>query len=235
VVIKKNYNQYGTFMRSIFEVSDGKNTQTKEKLASAMNLMYFVHRDQRCRSDGEWFLLHPLRVTHRLIYGYGITDIDSIIAALLHDTIEDQASMVARLTDNHSDNVSAALDYLANSFGKRVASIVAVLTHNKAQPYIDYARMAFDNEDTRFIKLSDFEDNAFKLDNLTPELKCKYSKKYLPVLKLLNGRWHLFQNTLEADVFKRVKNQVALSIDEMQYLLELPVDEEPPWEAVGVA
>ena len=69
------------------------------------------HHDGQFRKDGSPYITHPLEVAH-LVADLGL-DADSIIAALLHDTIED--------TD-------ATHEEVAKRFGVTVANLVEGVT-----------------------------------------------------------------------------------------------------------
>lgn len=103
-----------------------------EKIEKAFLYASEHHGDQR-RSSGEPYICHPLQVaiiTHEL----GL-DSDSIIAAILHDTIED---------------TEATFETVKNEFGKSVAELVDGVTKIGKIPYsskeeeqIEYLRKMF--------------------------------------------------------------------------------------------
>ena len=78
------------------------------------------HRDQR-RKDAEAtpYINHPLSVPRLLAVEGAVTDVDVLMAALLHDTIED---------------TETTADELRERFGERVASIVLEVTDDKGLP-----------------------------------------------------------------------------------------------------
>jgi guanosine-3',5'-bis(diphosphate) 3'-pyrophosphohydrolase len=78
------------------------------------------HRNQR-RKDAEAspYINHPIALARVLAVEAGIDDIEVLIAAVLHDTIED---------------TETTLKELAERFGERIASIVAEVTDDKDLP-----------------------------------------------------------------------------------------------------
>ena len=75
------------------------------------------HHDQRCKGvDDTPYINHPLTVAHVLCDEGGVTDVELLAAALLHDTIEDTATTQEELRD---------------AFGPRIAGIVAEVTDDK--------------------------------------------------------------------------------------------------------
>jgi GTP pyrophosphokinase len=80
------------------------------KLNTAIDIASTAHKDQK-RKSGEAYITHPLSVASILVE-WGM-DIDSVIAGVLHDTVED--------TD-------ITLSYIDNIFGRDVASLVDGVT-----------------------------------------------------------------------------------------------------------
>jgi GTP diphosphokinase / guanosine-3',5'-bis(diphosphate) 3'-diphosphatase len=78
------------------------------------------HRDQR-RKDREAspYINHPIDLANILVNEGGVTDGVTIVAAILHDTVED--------TDTTHEELVA-------TFGEEVASIVAEVTDDKSLP-----------------------------------------------------------------------------------------------------
>jgi guanosine-3',5'-bis(diphosphate) 3'-pyrophosphohydrolase len=92
----------------------------KPELALLLRALAFAahkHRDQR-RKDAEAspYINHPIALADVLVNEGGVTDIEVLAAALLHDTLEDTAT-------THEE--------LVNAFGSRVARIVAEVTDDK--------------------------------------------------------------------------------------------------------
>ena len=119
----------------------------------------------------------------RILTYYGITDVDVVAAALLHDSVEDHSLELSG--DRSGDPTAAALAVLAERFGARVAELVAAVTNPPAEPgrnrheqYREHlAESLAANPWARVIKLSDFTDNGVGLIHSTPErlrpLACK--------------------------------------------------------------
>ena len=75
------------------------------------------HREQRRKDADETpYINHPIAVANLLASVGGITDIDTLRAALLHDTIED--------TDTTAEEIEAL-------FGPKVRALVVEVTDNK--------------------------------------------------------------------------------------------------------
>lgn len=112
----------------------------------------------RKRDGGAPYVIHPLRVALDLVTTLGIWEEDLICAALLHDTLEDDPKLSA--------------EKLSQTFGLRVAEIVALLTKpaRKDQTHKEineeyFPRIQSADVQARLIKLLDRLDNVRDLPN----------------------------------------------------------------------
>lgn len=110
-----------------------------------------AHRNQ-LRKDGKTpYIAHVYRVAMTVRHVFGCDDRAAIVAAILHDTIEDT-------TTDYDD--------VAERFGSPIADMVAALTKNMALPErqreAEYeARLAAADWRVRLVKLADTYDNFF--------------------------------------------------------------------------
>jgi GTP diphosphokinase / guanosine-3',5'-bis(diphosphate) 3'-diphosphatase len=93
----------------------------KGELALLLKALAFAahkHRDQR-RKDAQAspYINHPIALADVLVNEGGVTDVEVLCAALLHDTVEDTATTHQELVD---------------AFGSRIARIVAEVTDDKS-------------------------------------------------------------------------------------------------------
>jgi guanosine-3',5'-bis(diphosphate) 3'-pyrophosphohydrolase len=124
------------------EIADGGLPLLLRALAFAAH----KHRDQR-RKDAEAspYINHPIALAEVLAREGGITDIEVLAAALLHDTIED--------TDT-------TIDELRGEFGERIAGIVVEVTDDTELPKADRKRLQIEHSaalsaGARLVKLAD--------------------------------------------------------------------------------
>jgi len=84
------------------------------------------HRNQR-RKDAEAspYINHPLQVAHVLSSEGGVSDLKTLIAAVLHDTVED---------------TETTFEELVERFGNKVACVVKELTDEKMLPKVQRKR-----------------------------------------------------------------------------------------------
>jgi guanosine-3',5'-bis(diphosphate) 3'-pyrophosphohydrolase len=116
------------------------------QLFDALALAAHKHRTQRRKDvDSSPYINHPIAVARLLSVEGGVTDTRTLIAAVLHDTIED--------TQTTHDDLHAR-------FGKAVADIVAEVTDDKRLPKAERKRLQVEKAPTlskraALVKLAD--------------------------------------------------------------------------------
>jgi guanosine-3',5'-bis(diphosphate) 3'-pyrophosphohydrolase len=121
----------------------------KDELALLLKALAFAahkHRDQR-RKDAEAspYINHPIALADVLVNEGGVTDVEVLCAALLHDTVEDTATTHQELVD---------------AFGPRIARIVAEVTDDKSLSKAERKRLQVEHAATlsceaKLVKLAD--------------------------------------------------------------------------------
>lgn len=141
-------------------------------ILAAISFSARAHRNQY-RKDGETpYHAHPMRVA-AIASSWGLEDEAALIAALLHDTIED--------TTTDWDDISKA-------FGSDTANLVAALTKDSRLPEDSretsyYAALTGADWRARLLKLADGYDNL--LDSSNSKIPTKALKKAEKGLQLL--------------------------------------------------
>jgi guanosine-3',5'-bis(diphosphate) 3'-pyrophosphohydrolase len=115
-------------------------------LLQALAFAAHKHRDQR-RKDAEAspYINHPIALADVLVNEGGVTDVNVLCAALLHDTVEDTATTHAELV---------------NAFGTGIAGIVAEVTDDTSLPKLERKRLQVEqaasiSREARLVKLAD--------------------------------------------------------------------------------
>ena len=104
----------------------------------AMAFAYKAH-DGQMDDDGIPYIFHPARVAS------GFTDETGACAAWLHDVVED--------TRYTLEDVRSA------GFSDEICTVVALLTHEKGTPYMEYVEKLARNPVAVSVKLADLQDN----------------------------------------------------------------------------
>lgn len=174
--------------------------QEIQKINQAINLALELHVDQKDRLSGDPYINHILSVARRLVVEYGVVNPNMIMAAALHDSVEDQSSKLAALNiDTEGDEREKSLRYIASHFGERVSSIVHSLTNEdvpanldtetKNRMWIAHVTEAVKDPEVALVKLSDFSDNALTLEKVTDPLRRrKLTEKYIPAVAMFIDR-----------------------------------------------
>lgn len=143
-----------------------------DRIIEALLFAFHAHKGQERKAGGP-YVVHPMRVAlHALAMGEST---ETIMAAALHDVVED--------TDIGLDDITAR-------FGNNVSSIVASLTKpphgtsNRAEIYRKQLMTA--SRETKLIKILDIEDNLYDVDTaFTPEKAASYREKQAKLRSLL--------------------------------------------------
>jgi (p)ppGpp synthase/HD superfamily hydrolase len=159
-------------------------------LDDALELAERLHADDR--RVREPYLNHLLRVAVRIITYYGVRDVDVLVAALLHDAVEDHPEELAGLPAGqpHAVATDAAVAELARRYNPRVASLVRAVTNPEYDPERDrheqYRAHVTDSLDrdpwARIIKVSDFTDNGVGVIHTTGDKVHSSARKYRPLV-----------------------------------------------------
>jgi guanosine-3',5'-bis(diphosphate) 3'-pyrophosphohydrolase len=121
----------------------------KSELALLLKALAFAahkHRDQRRKDpDASPYINHPIALADVLVNEGGVSDVEVLCAALLHDTVEDTATTHEELVD---------------AFGPRVARIVAEVTDDKTLSKSERKRLQVEHAthlspEAKLVKLAD--------------------------------------------------------------------------------
>ncbi len=101
------------------------------KILNAASFAAKKHKDQKRKgSDGEPYINHPIEVASLLTNVGQVDDTDMIVAALLHDTVED---------------CDVTFEEIAEKFGTTVADYVRELTDDKSLPKAERKRLQIEH------------------------------------------------------------------------------------------
>jgi len=176
-----------------------------------------LHEGQR--RTREPYLNHPLRVTLRILGHYRVGDPDVLIAALLHDTVEDQPWAVVGHPRHGPPPYARALDVLRDRYGPRVARLVSAVTHVDL-PYVDHLARALAAEPwARVIKLSDFTDNGVGIIHAVGPKVPRLAAKYAGAVPVLRELLHRADTPLEPAVKAHIDAQLDLAEQRLAAIL----------------
>ncbi len=139
------------------------------QLLRALDLAATKHRDQRRKDQSKSpYINHPIAVA-RLLWECGVTDETALLAAVLHDTIEDTATTHAEL---------------AQLFGAAVADVVAEVTDDKALPKARRKELQVEHAPhmsriAKLVKLADKTCNVRDVIDSPPDWPLERRQQYI--------------------------------------------------------
>jgi guanosine-3',5'-bis(diphosphate) 3'-pyrophosphohydrolase len=126
-----------------------------ETLLAAVLFACEKHRLQKRKDGLTPYINHPIAVAERLARVGGVTDLPTLLAAVLHDTVEDTETQEAELSEH---------------FGPEVASIVAEVTDDKSLPKAARKQLQIEHaaQLTSKAKLVKLADKISNIRDMTP-------------------------------------------------------------------
>lgn len=131
----------------------------------ALKLCFEAHKDQTDKS-GLPYVFHPFHLAEQM------SDENTTLVALLHDVVEDTPYTLE--------------DLRAMGFPAEVLEAVALMTHEKQVPYLDYVGALRSNPLARRVKLADLRHNSdlTRLD-VVDDATLARAEKYRKAIALL--------------------------------------------------
>jgi len=179
-----------------------------------------LHKGQR-RKSGEPYIIHPIAVT-KILADLGMDD-NTIVAGMLHDTVED---------------TGYTLDDLTNDFGEEVAMLVDGVTKltninytSKKEEQAENTRKLFlaMSKDIRVlvIKLSDRMHNMRTINYMTPEKTKEKCTETLEIYAPLAARLgiYAFKFEMEDICFRNLYPEDYAKLDEELHKIQSERDE----------
>ncbi|BCB81891.1 hypothetical protein GCM10022251_51550 [Phytohabitans flavus] len=193
----------------------------RERLDEALALAAQLHRDDR--RVREPYLNHLLRVAIRIMSHYGVDDVDVIVAALLHDAVEDHP-------DELGGDTEAALAELSRRFNPRVAGLVRAVTNPEYDPerdrheqYRAHVAASLDRHPwARVIKVSDFTDNGVGVIHTTGPKMRSSATKYRPLVPVFRDLVSRPDTPLSGNAKSHIMDQLDLAETRFAAILDDP-------------
>lgn len=131
----------------------------------AMKLCFEAHKDQQDKS-GLPYVFHPFHLAEQM------QDEVTTVVALLHDVVEDTEYTFEDLTEM--------------GYPHQVIEALRLLTHDDAEPYLEYVARVKHNPVAAAVKLADLRHNSdlSRLDAVTEKALAR-REKYLQAMALL--------------------------------------------------
>lgn len=155
-------------------VSENFGPDDVKKILAALKFAQQAHKGQR-RDEGEAYIVHPIRVAINLVELVGTWDADVVVAALLHDVVEDCGVRVATL---------------GKRFGRRVARFVAALTRKVVRRESEDEKERRKIEKLAALKDAPFEARLIKCADFLDNIRCAADVSFYLAARKKFPRWH---------------------------------------------
>ncbi|MDR2930789.1 MAG: bifunctional (p)ppGpp synthetase/guanosine-3',5'-bis(diphosphate) 3'-pyrophosphohydrolase [Propionibacteriaceae bacterium] len=202
---------YDSQLDAIFESVARSHPETDfTVLQQAFRIAEFYHRPQS-RASGEPYITHPLAVA-QIVADLGMNE-PTVVAALLHDTVEDTAYTLERMREDFSPEVASLVDGVTK-LDKSLYGATA-----KAETIRKIIVAMFQDIRVVVIKLADRLHNMRTISSLRPDKQNRIAKETLDIYAPLAHRlgmntvkWELEDlafSTLQPKIYNQIVQQVA--------------------------
>ena len=189
----------------------GFSPESYQMIAAASEEMIRLHREQESRDDGLPYCSHPFEVAAACVELFEIDDPSVVIAALFHDSLEDQVDKIIEGIPtqglSQDEKIDLARLELAQKWGHEVSDIVTLLTNPnytaaalllqeggdlralqdiKHELYYKHVIGLIEFPSAFAVKMADYQSNALQVFSLPESVqKQKLISKYTPVIVTL--------------------------------------------------
>ena len=166
-----------------------KDTKDSERVAKAIEMAKKAHEGQ-LRKTGEPYIVHPLAVK-KILEEWGM-DEDTVIAGILHDTVEDTALTLDEIRKEFGESVAFLVDGVTKLSNARsgMRDIDTYLPETKDN-FLRLMIALGDDIRVLIIKLADRLHNIRTLSALPPDKQKKVAKETLEVFAPLADRLNM--------------------------------------------
>ncbi|GLY01364.1 hypothetical protein Acsp01_17430 [Actinoplanes sp. NBRC 101535] len=225
--ITEVYGEEGLRNRLALELESFPDDHRKQ-LEEALALASALHADDR--RVREPYMNHLLRVAIRIIKYYGIRDPDVLVAALLHDAVEDHPAELGGVDAGtpYPRASETALAEIARRFNPRVADLVRSVTNPEYDPdrdrheqYREHVAEKLERDPwARIIKISDFTDNGVGVIHTTLDKAYRSAQKYRPLVPKLRELVGRPDTPLSTQAKEHILDQLDLAEERFAAILD---------------
>ena len=199
-------------------------TKDKKEIRKAFDIAVEAHRNQR-RKTGEPFIFHPIAVAKIVAYEIGL-DTTSIVAALLHDVVEDTEYTLEDIERLFGENVARIVNGLTKISHLKKDQDASVQAENFRKMLLTL------NDDVRviLIKIADRLHNMQTMDAMPADKQVKISSETLYIYAPLAHRLGLYNiksalenlglKYTEPDVYNDISDKITQSKEEQDRYIE---------------
>lgn len=194
-------------LKTSFEFSDFKKYLGRDididRVEKAFDYAKKVHRNQ-LRKSGKPYFEHPVWIA-KVVAQLKI-DTEGVIAALLHDCVEDTPTTLNQLADLFGDEVALLVDGLTDVKNK---TSKIVLHQENIAVFRQFLVSGINDVRIIILRIIDKLHNGLTIESLTPEKKLKYAHRvlgiYSPMAEYVG--LHFFKRKLDDIAFEIVNKE----------------------------
>lgn len=185
-------------MYNIFKIEPNVEILNDPSITEAYEFAKNAHAQQERKYIKTEYIHHPVELANTLSSIPGITK-EEIIAALLHDVIED--------SDSTKDDIE-------KKFGSKVERHVHYLTdhakpedgNRETRTKINFDYFKLSPESTKNIKLADLVSNSRSVFLCDPG----FNVNYMPALKVMRDYFHTIENVISPVLLKQLDDTITI-------------------------
>ncbi len=147
---KKTFNDYDHQIDKFNRLL--RNLPERDKVKKAFDLTAKAHKGQK-RDEGIPYLIHPVRLVNTLVEEFDEKDADILIAALLHDVVEDSDTTQEEISEQFGQRAGGFVEKLTRPRGEETEE------SKKRDKLIKHKKIMKAEDEVRFIKAVDLLDN----------------------------------------------------------------------------
>ncbi len=178
-VILKEFNELLQIAENITDQDQ------RDLIRKAFNMAYEAHANMR-RKSGEPYILHPIEVAKICTHEIGLGT-KSILAALLHDVVEDTEVTIEEIQHQFGDKISGIVDGLT-----KISGVFVNRTDLQAENFRKILMTMTGDLRVIIIKLADRLHNMRTLESMPPNKQLKIAGETLYIYAPLAHRLGLY-------------------------------------------
>lgn len=222
IMLKKSQKED---LKQLIEVCHEHIDEVDEELITRAFKLCFYSHEGMTRASGEPYYYHPLEVAKIVAGEINIDDV-SVVAALLHDTVEDTSVTIEDIRHWFGDEVAVIIDGVT-----KIAGVFNNRTSKQAEAFMKLLLTMAEDIRVVLIKFADRLHNMRTIHHLRREKQIKIANETMELYAPLAHRFGLFKlkNELEDLCFKTIDPTsfkfVARKLKEKKESREIFIDE----------
>lgn len=177
-------NAYKALMRDCSEILN--TPYDRKQLREAFVFSNEAHKDMR-RKSGEPYILHPIGVARIVVNEIGLKDKTSVIAALLHDVVEDTVHELSHIQERFGETVAKIVDGLT-----KISEVIEPDSTTQAETLRKMLLTMSNDIRVALVKIADRLHNMRTIQHMKPDKQHKIASETVFLYAPLAHRFGLY-------------------------------------------